>query len=668
MKNLSHKILKYIFLSTFISLLLIIIWGINKGFDITDEGFYILGYQSDQESGITIVTNFQRIIKHFFGVISLDIINVRILRLVLQILSTAIFSYALKVWIDKKVDFIYVFSLLGIGSLLSFGFGPQSLSYNSLLSICIISAFSFLLLGIKAEKFNTRLFYLLITGILLSLSTFIKPPAGVIVSIALLIFYFSIGPSGYRTKFANTGYVLLGVSLMTIYYFSFIQSFDSFYKSFTITLDVLNQNSKTVNLKDSHSNQALIKRIIDLIFLIYNILCFVCIYLIGFFLIKKLIKKKLIYLFVNILLAIVFIIHFNSEYLVINYERNATPYMTITLFIIIYPIIELIRNKEPIHNKSLISSIAILFFLPFLGAFGTNNALISNSMYMLVCWMGILVLVYYGINSSKIFSFFILGLLSISSLYLFINHYVLSPYRIDSLLNQNTKISSERVLVDAPTKAYLTKIHSILKNNNFKAGDLIIGIYKMPGIIYLNKGRSPGSSIHPWNEAQNDLFYINLKNSKTKYKEAFIFIKNKYNQSFIDSINSFGLNFPKDYHHVGSVQIPGRFKAVTGRCHIYAHKNKVKANVTLAYEISQQAFRLLNSGENKKSISLYLKSLSIIPNNTTALNNLGLAYMRLSEFNNAAIVFKKAIDLEPSFNLAINNLNWAVAELEKSKQ
>jgi Flp pilus assembly protein TadD len=57
-----------------------------------------------------------------------------------------------------------------------------------------------------------------------------------------------------------------------------------------------------------------------------------------------------------------------------------------------------------------------------------------------------------------------------------------------------------------------------------------------------------------------------------------------------------------------------------------------------------------------------------MPNNTTTLNNLGLAYMRISEFNNAAIAFKKAIDIEPGFNLAINNLNWAMSELKKSKQ
>ncbi|HIF14070.1 MAG TPA: hypothetical protein EYQ86_01510 [Bacteroidetes bacterium] len=147
-----------------------------------------------------------------------------------------------------------------------------------------------------------------------------------------------------------------------------------------------------------------------------------------------------------------------------------------------------------------------------------------------------------------------------------------------------------------------------------------------------------------------------------------MFVKNNYNQSFIDSINSYGLNFPKDYYHVGSVQIPGRFRAVRGTCHIYAHKNKVDSSIILANEISQQAFRLLNSHEYQKSIYLYLKSLSIKPNNTSALNNIGLAYMRISEFNNAAIAFKKAIDIEPGFNLARNNLNWAMSELKKSNQ
>ena len=98
MESLSNKIIRYLILSSFIVIFSMIVWGINKGFDITDEGFYILGFQSDQECGYTIITNFQRIVKTFFSFITLDILNVRILRFVLHLLSTLIFSIAIKLF------------------------------------------------------------------------------------------------------------------------------------------------------------------------------------------------------------------------------------------------------------------------------------------------------------------------------------------------------------------------------------------------------------------------------------------------------------------------------------------------------------------------------------------------------------------------------------------
>ena len=56
---------------------------------------------------------------------------------------------------------------------------------------------------------------------------------------------------------------------------------------------------------------------------------------------------------------------------------------------------------------------------------------------------------------------------AISSPYLFSNHYILYPYRIDSLINQTSEIDSERILVDKPTKQYITEMRISGKNKDY---------------------------------------------------------------------------------------------------------------------------------------------------------------------------------------------------------
>ena len=205
-----------------------------------------------------------------------------------------------------------------------------------------------------------------------------------------------------------------------------------------------------------------------------------------------------------------------------------------------------------------------------------------------------------------------------------------------------------------------------MKKNNFKPGDPIIGLYKIPGLIHLLKGTSPGSALYPWDDRFNNLFIENLKNSKKNYKESYFLIKNPFKDSLIYKLKTIGVNFPDDYFYVGGVQIPGD-RAVRGFCKIFVHKNKINSEFKLAYEISQQAYYALKTHKYKNSIALYLKALSIRQNNITDLNNLGLAYMRTKSFLNAVHCYKKALSINPEFGLARNNLNWAKSELKKSE-
>ena len=53
------------------------------------------------------------------------------------------------------------------------------------------------------------------------------------------------------------------------------------------------------------------------------------------------------------------------------------------------------------------------------------------------------------------------------------------------------------------------------------------------------------------------------------------------------------------------------------------------------------------------------------PNNTTALNNIGYAFMQLKKYNKAINFFERAIKIKSDFQLAINNLKWAKSMLKE---
>ena len=54
-----------------------------------------------------------------------------------------------------------------------------------------------------------------------------------------------------------------------------------------------------------------------------------------------------------------------------------------------------------------------------------------------------------------------------------------------------------------------------------------------------------------------------------------------------------------------------------------------------------------------------MKSLQIKPNNAVVLNNLCAAYNDLGKWQDAIQACSKALELEPDFKLAKNNLKWA---------
>ena len=117
---------------TFISLLLILL-GINRGFDFSDEGLYALLAVPEQQN-IAGIFNYDLFFKLFFKLTGLEfgIVGLRLLRLttyVIAAFSLTVFWRNFKAAEQIQLN-TYFISFLGL--IAGYAFLPQSLSYNSL--------------------------------------------------------------------------------------------------------------------------------------------------------------------------------------------------------------------------------------------------------------------------------------------------------------------------------------------------------------------------------------------------------------------------------------------------------------------------------------------------------------------------------------------------------
>jgi len=73
----------------------------------------------------------------------------------------------------------------------------------------------------------------------------------------------------------------------------------------------------------------------------------------------------------------------------------------------------------------------------------------------------------------------------------------------------------------------------------------------------------------------------------------------------------------------------------------------------------------LNLGFYDQAIASWQHTLELDPGSAIAVNNIGTAYMMKKQTGEAIVWFNKAIAMDPTLQLAKNNLAWAVSEEKK---
>ena len=589
-----NKTIKNIFLSVlyiaFFSILLLLIWGINRGFDFTDEGFYMLSYSNPYEPAIKVFSYFSffyEILKHF----NPGIITYRVIRLVLTLISSLVFSIAFSKLLSN-IEFIkdsylrktkYIFPFIATGTFLSYAVFPKTPSYNSFTIILLQFSLALIMLILNKDAYSKFIsFVFILLGIILSLLFFIKISSAILFFPFIVLFFFIYRNGDLKVKLKYLCYDIFLLSLgflVGIYLYSLtVRDTFKLISELPIMIKMFPaHNSKDVLTFYFFNITGTLGHVLKdfaAVFILVIIYIYIKIYTNTTFRYRSLILKF-------ILIAAIFVF-FERVYMLSLYKCGSDYiyaasriYIMILIFLLISILVFYISSKRLSitlfkSGKKEILICALFFVLPFIGSFGTNILLSIHVLVFMFSWFALLyiLIAFIEINILKDIrlNVMLLVIMLFSMIHIFYG-FAIYPYRLNAgLFKQSATIenikNAEGLKFDKETKQYIQDVNQILSAYpEYHEKPLMISLYDNPGLIYLLGGISAGSNWYakPKYEIATEANCYSIRNSKLTNLNSTILLIEKnaiVPRNLIKAFNEKGISFPHNYKIAGKVCIP----------------------------------------------------------------------------------------------------------------
>ena len=620
MKKMDSLMNSNVIMKIFISLLWVlfgftlcmIIWGMNKGFDFSDEGYFMLLYSDGQECTLQHITFFY-LLRDIFGGLNPGILFYRTLRFVLLLLSSTVFYWGFKQWIqytlkvDFKVTSFYIlYPIICILTLMSYSIFYQVLSYNSLNLVLTQLTVGFFLLYLS-EPFNMiknrrrKWIFLFIVSFLAGTILFVKfTTALLVLSIIILILVIEIIWSENNKKRNAFNIITSFISgfifyciLTTIIGYSPVKTIQGIINS----LPYLQfQGYGVSDLLKMYWNDFM-TNFIKLVF--YHPVYFVSPVILwwGFGRIPSRLNILIIGLTIFFIIADVLTNNFYQAGMPNLYSASAI-YRLLLFFSFIFIILVLFDKQTRLIINEIVqekiyfyAGLFLLVVFPIICSFGTDTLLSVNITQNIFSWGMVFLLILLIILSKEKHGkaiFLAISLLlicnSVSQIY---SGYVKNPYRLNKPLTEQQFCVPElprgnNIKFDSETAAFLRKTFTIIKERNTNTSiQPIINLYNFPGLTYLLGGFSPG---YPWyctsvckNSDFINCYYLN-KSKMKNLKNTIIILESsfKVTNPLRNSLTKRGIIFPAEFILLDSINKPNSKEKII----IYAPKCLVKTKIT----------------------------------------------------------------------------------------
>jgi hypothetical protein len=566
-------------------------WTSDRGFDITDEGFYLLAGQFPEEF-LAHSTSFyiysgviQRQLKNdvvWFRLMGLFFILVSSVSLYIGCLK--LLSFRHRAWREdlrvKICAFVFVLS----GGLLYYTWFLRTPSYNLWNAFCLTGSCGSLFIGLGRIRFpgsflGSGLWFLLV-GLLVGLSLMIKWPTGVLLSV-LYSLCLALWPGiSVRQRLTSVTLMLSGIIVWLGVYFLLIEPFRVWSKA-------MRDAFETAQLLGGGQDVSSIMRYLDECkylarrsirhFWPFHVALFI-----GFgvrHVLRRRIREGSWWL--SALIVSVFVLAGWKAY-TLQYHLGGMDqghivgvmvfYVTWVFLLLSTAGLSLwfVREKRMGRNSndhgSLILASFVLGTLPLAGAIGTGNPIFYNTVLNMGPWFGLLLILLFvtsQLHQSK--TILLVGILTILTFATsqVVSAGVFAPYRLRTALwaqTQATEIGHPRTILklDSEARDFFNRIREMAHEHGFKPGDDVLGFFDLPGVVFALGGRSPGS---PWylgcgyKGARAYAEKILSLVPPERLKRAFI-LETSDSAKCLPDLAKLGVNFPGDYILCGELMIP----------------------------------------------------------------------------------------------------------------
>jgi hypothetical protein len=512
-----------------------VFWGFNRGFDVTDEGWYLLLYNHPQD--VNEFWSGFHLIPRLFGLHPpLTPAGLRILKFTLHCIASVAFYFSFSFWLDNHKPLLegearrsmWPLNLLLFGPFTAFAIICQTPGYDdfsAIFGICASTALMHCLYKPSTKPLNV--WYPLITGVFVSLQGFVKWTSGLsmfTLTFACLFVSRARRPLREQISIAISflGGIAVGFCLLNI----FVTDLYKFAIGVKASIVVANKmEHRSLQMLENYGRGVFNATWVPIKYSWWGLLSTV----IWVFLQKLtnpspiVSRAAIIFPVISVANLVYFFIH-KELYLKINHG-----YLHFFHIAIIYHnlIIYFLKRKNPtavaetltekqtdtIHSPERINYLSgtlLLLLTPLCVAAGTNTSLIQKGHFAMTTWIAIH-LIAFEINrkeiSFRIFSNTLLLLVALSLEIEFLVGHSIAPYRLaGALYNQNQRSSPDvgqtgALYLNEQLCRLLNGLHWRLTEAGFQRGDVIVSLFDLPGIVYLSGGSSPQIA---WYWSDND--------------------------------------------------------------------------------------------------------------------------------------------------------------------
>lgn len=471
-------------------------WGLDRGLDMTDEGYYLLAYQPRQPPtwGLSRFDVFE---KALLGWMAPTAINLRAIHLGLVLVSSLVLAAGLAHFLGGSRSSIRRTAMwlpfIVVAQMAAYAFGPPALSYNHITVFLLMISLG-ATLAYLAKESDQRLLLAVFSGLPLGVCLFIKGSSSVTAFAFTLVAVTLAGRTSTRLGWARGAAALaVGYLLGVGFYFLVVESPGTWWSAFSRDLGGPSAvGPSPASLLHSYADTAyeLAKWLLEAgLFLLAGVLVHRQRDRIGSLL------RTTIWLTLAAAAAFWVFWRLPPREVLLPLAYLVAIEVVLAVAIATHESLHGVWHR---HSTRFWLACMLTVAIPICGAVGTNNNIMLQSTFLLGSWAAALVLTT-SLVSSRLrpwtiaFVIVIIGGLSTAK---FVDDYVIHPYRlVGGLADQTTSIAIagplSHIHVDPETAHFFDQLAVVRREYN-TTGQPMVGMYRIPGVILALGGYAPG--------------------------------------------------------------------------------------------------------------------------------------------------------------------------------